>query len=265
MSIGLSSYNFKEHVATDIPSSGLFIEPRNLETQQHVNKISNWTKQNKMVLNKEKSKAMIFNFTHDYQFSTRILMEDKNIEQIQETKLLGVLINNKLNWDQNTKFLIQKANSKMRLLHKLVGFGIDKEDLKIIYILYIRSHLEQSCQVWHSSLTLENITDLERVQKNALKIILQEEYSNYAHALEVLGLESLFDRRESLCLSFAKKCTRSKNKQICSMFPLKNIEKSMNTRKTEEYHVNMAKTDRYKNSAIPHMQRLLNKNFHQNM
>ena len=161
---------------------------------------------------------------------------------------------------KNTKFLIQKANSKMRLLHKLVGFGIDKEDLKIIYILYIRSHLEQSCQVWHSSLTLENITDMERVQKNALKIILQEEYSNYAHALEVLGLESLFDRRESLCLSFAKKCTRSNNKQICSMFPLKNIEKSMNTRKTEEYHVNMAKTDRYKNSAIPHMQRLLNKN-----
>ena len=39
LSIGLSSFNFKEHVATDIPSSGLFIDPSNLETQQHVNKI----------------------------------------------------------------------------------------------------------------------------------------------------------------------------------------------------------------------------------
>ena len=38
------------------------------------------------------------------------------------------------------------------------------------------------------------------------------------------------------------------------MFPLKNIEYSMNTRKTEEYHVNMAKTDRHKNSAIPYVQ-----------
>ena len=79
-------------------------------------------------------------------------MEYTNIEQIQETKLLGVLINNKL-------------------------------------------HLEQSCQVWHSSLTLENITDMERVQKKALKIILQEKYFSYANALEVLGLESLFDWR----------------------------------------------------------------------
>ena len=84
---------------------------------------------------------MIFNFTHDYQFSTRILVEDKKIEQIQETILLGVLINNKLNWDQTTKFLVQKANSKMRLLHKLVGFGKDKT-LKSIYINYLRSHLE---------------------------------------------------------------------------------------------------------------------------
>ena len=114
-------------------------------------------------------------------------MEYTNIEQIQETKLLGVLINNKL-------------------------------------------HLEQSCQVWHSSLTLENITDMERVQKKALKIILQEKYFSYANALEVLGLESLFDRRQSPCLPFAKKCTRSNNKQISSMSPLNKLKKSMTTR-----------------------------------
>ena len=56
----------------------------------------------------------------------------------------------------------------MRILHKLVEFGIPREDLKTIYILYVRSHLEQSCQVWHSSLTLENLTDLERVQKKSI-------------------------------------------------------------------------------------------------
>ena len=71
----------------------------------------------------------------------------------------------------------------MRLLHKLVDFSVPTDDLKNIYILYIRSHLEQSCQVWHSSLNLENITDLERVKKNACRIILQEEYVSYANAL----------------------------------------------------------------------------------
>ena len=111
----------------------------------------------------------------------------------------------------------------MRLLHKLVSFGVPQQDLKMIYILYIRSHLEQSCQVWHSSLTLDNVTDLERVQKNALRIILQENYQSYSHALEVLALDSLYDSRVTLCLLFAKKCLKSKNSKVSStLCPEKN-------------------------------------------
>ena len=146
----------------------------------------------------------------------------------------------------------------MRLLHKLVDFSIPRNDLKTIYILYIRSQLEQSCQVWHSSLTLENLTDIERVQKNALKIILQDEYIDYQNALEIMDLESLYDRRENLCLSFAKKCTRSKNCHIRGIFPPNDQHPTVETRNPEKFHVNMARTGRYKKSAVSFMQRLLN-------
>ena len=87
-------------------------------------------------------------------------------------KLLGVIVNDTLSWDGNTSYLVKRANSRMGLLHKLVEFGVPQDDLTNIYVLYIRSILEQSSQVWHSSLTLENFQDLERVQKNAHKIIL---------------------------------------------------------------------------------------------
>ena len=40
LSIGISSYNFTQHVASDIPENGYFIHPGNLETQQHVQRIS---------------------------------------------------------------------------------------------------------------------------------------------------------------------------------------------------------------------------------
>ena len=129
-----------------------------------------------------------------------------------------------------------------------------------VYILYIRSHLEQSCQVWHSSLTLENLTDIERVQKNALKIILQGKYVSYTQALEVFKLQRLYCRREELCLSFARKCTKSKNTQVRALFPPNNAHSTVETQESEKYHVNMAKTGRYKKSAVPYMQRLLNKN-----
>ena len=255
LSIGLASGNFKLNVASDIPQNGYIIPNENLNTQDYLNKICDWTNENKMKLNKKKSKAMIFNFTKNYQFTSRTVMDDEVITVIKETKLLGVMINDSLNWDTNTTFLVKRANARMRLLHKLVDFGVPQEDLITIYILYVRSILEQSCQVWHSSLTLENFQDLERVQKNALKIILQQDYISYSNALDETGLTSLFERRSKLCLKFAK--ASLKHPEMSKMFPLNDAE-NLNTRFREKFKVTKANTERLKNSAIPFMQRLLN-------
>ena len=122
------------------------------------------------------------------------------------------------------------------------------------YILYIRSILEVSAVVWHSSLTLEDETALGRVQKTALKIILSDQYDGYEMALEKTGLATLKERRVDLCLSFAKKCTQ--NPKTADMFPLR--QSNVNTRNPEKYFVTPASTDRLAKSAIPYMQRLLN-------
>ena len=258
LSIGLSSYNFHGHVASDIPTNGYFIANENLKTQEYLKKISEWTSENKMALNKKKCQAMIFNFTRDYQFTSRTMIEDETVGLIKETKLLGVIVNDQLTWESNTHYLTTRANARMRLLHKLVSFSVPRDDLLNIYILYIRSILEQSCQVWHSSLTLDNFNNLERVQKNALKIILQDEYVSYSHALTISGLSPLFERRSNLCLRFAKSCVR--NNQTKDMFPLNPVVNtySLETRFREKYQVTHARTERLKNSSIPYMQRLLN-------
>ena len=110
--------------------------------------------------------------------------------------------------------------------------------------------------MWHSSLTLENSEDLERIQKNALKIILQDEYENYSHALALSGLKSLNERRKELCKRFAKACT--KNDQTRSMFPLNPNKYDVQTRNREKFKVTTCNTERLKKSAIPYMQSLLN-------
>ena len=71
----------------------------------------------------------------------------------------------------------------MQLLRKVASFGTPVDDLKDIYILFVRSILEQSATVWHSSITVENENDLERVKKSALKIILNEKYTSYQQGL----------------------------------------------------------------------------------
>ena len=159
-------------------------------------------------------------------------------------------------WKSNTSFIVKKAYKRMTLLQKLYEFHVPLEELLEIYILYIRSVLESSAVVWHSSLTQGQEMELERVQKVALRLILKEDYSGYSNSLAECSLESLNDRRNQLCLSFAKSCL--KNPKTCDMFPVNNQQ--IITRVTEKYHMTPAKTNRLANSAIPFMQRLLNSN-----
>ena len=57
------------------------------------------------------------------------------------------------------------------------------------------------------------------------------------------------------------KCT--KNEKTQEIFPKREKEHEMQARNEEKYHVQHAKTNRLKNSAIPYMQRLLNENLNQ--
>ena len=123
-------------------------------------------------------------------------------------------------------------------------------------MLQVRSKLDQSAVVWHSSITKKNSGDLERVQKSALKVILGEKYDKYKDALKLIGLDSLEERRENLCLKFAKQCLR--HDKLKGLFPRNKRRHHMDKRNCEKYKVKKAKTERYRKSAIPSMQRLLN-------
>ena len=53
--------------------------------------------------------------------------------------------------------------------------------------------------------TINQITRLERVQKRILRVIIGARYSTYDTVLDELKIESLSNRRKSLCLSFFQK------------------------------------------------------------
>ena len=96
----------------------------------------------------------------------------------------------------------------MVLLRKLISFGAPQGDLLLVYTTFVRSIIEQSSNVWHSGLTLEQHNDLERVQKTALKLILQDEYKSYENTLNILVFETLHDRREFFLSKFCKKMSK---------------------------------------------------------
>ena len=210
----------------------------------------------KMKINEKETKCMIFNYTKKYQFTTRLSINEQPIDVISSTRLLGTTVQDNLSWDLNTAELVKKGNARMELLRRVASFDPGIEDLKTIYTLYVRSILEHSATVWHSSLTEENKNDLERVQKTALKVILGDQYKSYENALNLLNFETLSDRREKLCLTFALRS--SKHPKMGKMFPLNDKTHNMGIRKQQKFKVQNAHTDRLKDSAIIYMQNLLN-------
>ena len=103
ISQGQSSFNFKSQVASDINiEHNKFLPQANFESQSHLDEISEWTKSKMIKLNSEKSKFLVINFTEKYQFSTRLNIENEILQQVKETRLLGVIVNDQLTWHSNT-------------------------------------------------------------------------------------------------------------------------------------------------------------------
>ena len=91
-----------------------------------------------MMLNAKKTKSMQFNFSRNLHFKTDLLLGNQKIENVQEIKLLGLILTSDLCWDKNTDYLVKDANKRMLMLHAASKFTSDKQVLKQIY--YRRGH-----------------------------------------------------------------------------------------------------------------------------
>ena len=112
--------------------------------------------------------------------------------------------------------------------------------------------LNQNC-----SLTKKQSADIERVQKVAFSINLRgiTEESQYSHdmALVILGPEPLSIRGDKLCMNFAKMTLKSRHSD---MFKMKND--LYNTRHKSRFETTYCNTNRYYNSSLNYLTRLLN-------
>ena len=117
-----------------------------------------------LLLNEDKCNYMVFTRSKE-DFSTRLTVNNCILEQKSLSKILGLWISEDLSWDKNTQEMCRKASSRISLLTKLRYVGVSTEDLIDIYVLFIRSITEYCAVAWHSSMTVAQATDIERIQK----------------------------------------------------------------------------------------------------
>ena len=79
------------------PPHGQFVDPIDLKTLEHLNKINIWTEiQQTTISERKKNKSIIVNFTERFQFHTRLQIKNKNVEIVEKTKVMGTILTNAL-------------------------------------------------------------------------------------------------------------------------------------------------------------------------
>ena len=184
------------------------LKPEDSQVQEQLNELTAYAEQNEMKINQEKSKVMLFNTSYKNDFQPQLEIDGVLLEVVEKMKLLGVIITNDLKWKENTEYITKKAYSRMWLIRRLKQSGASISALLDIYTKHVRSVVEFASVVWHSSLTQENTTAIERVQKSAFAVILGSRYESYDGACELLSMKKLSNRRDTLALKFATKASK---------------------------------------------------------
>ena len=114
--------------------------------------------------------------------------------------------------------------------------------------------------VRHSTLTVQQKTDIENVQKLCIKIMLGPDYTDCDQAIKFTGLENLSIKREARCLKFGlKSLTQPVHCKLFPVNPHANVTSNQpSSSNRENFHVKWARTESYRMSALPHIQRMLN-------
>ena len=151
--------------------------------------------QHEMVINGDKTKAMLFNSARKWDFMPQIENgSGEYLEVIEELKILGVIVSTDMTWHSNTKYICSKGYSRMWMLRNLKGLGACIDELVDVYYKQCRSILELAVPAWNPALTNSESNQIERIQKTACAIILGEKYTSYRNALKCLNMKTLKSR-----------------------------------------------------------------------
>jgi hypothetical protein len=106
---------------------------------------------------------------------------------------LGVVLNNKLKWNDHIDQAVLKANSVIGMLKRSFKFW-NCRIFKQLYTSLVRPHLEYCSAVWNPHLK-KDIIKLEKVQRRATKLVPSIRDLPYEERLKKLDLLTLEERR----------------------------------------------------------------------
>ncbi|KAI8500176.1 hypothetical protein Bbelb_217420 [Branchiostoma belcheri] len=233
--------------------------------QADLGKLQEWSERMQMRFHPDKCKVLHLgkkNPRHEYTMSKADGTLHR-IECIEEEKDLGVLIDSKLSFSSHVQTQVNKANRVLGTIKHTFKY-LDEDSFMLLYKSLVRPHLEYATAVW-SPRTKRDRDLLERVQRRATKLVSSIAHLSYSERLAVLGLPTLYYRRQRTDVIQLFKIThgidmvRTNQCKLCNRMSLTRSS-ATNTRGHQyKYQVQLAKGQRsnfFYTRAIPAWNRL---------
>ena len=77
-----------------------------------------------------------------------------NLTVVESCKLLGVVLQSNLKWNENTDYICAKGYDRIWMIRRLKLLGATNDELVDVYNKQVRSVLEMAVAVWSPALTL---------------------------------------------------------------------------------------------------------------
>ena len=141
-----------------------------LSYKESVANFTSWCDQNKLLLNTDKTKELIIDFRNKKEPVIPLTINGTEIEQVSQYKYLGVIIDNKLNWEPQASAVFKKINKRMFFLRKLSSFNVDNTLLYLFYNSVIQSIVCFCIIAWGGNTLCKSSSKINRVIKRASRI-----------------------------------------------------------------------------------------------
>ena len=132
--------------------------------------IAEWLKVNKLSLNIKKTHFMCFSAKYKSRPGISLQIDGEAIAEVNKSKFLGVVIDNKLSWKDHISFVCRKVARGIGVIIKARKV-LHNESLKCLYYSFIYPYMIYCNPVWGSACKT-NIESLQVLQKRAVRIIL---------------------------------------------------------------------------------------------
>ena len=162
------------------------------QLQKDLHAMSIWSDIWLLSFHPEKLKKLAIS-RNEFQVERRYYVGENAVKNVKSEVDLGVCIDTDLNFDEQRKLSIGKANRMVGAIRRSFQF-LDAYTFVKLYKPMIRSHLENAVPVWFPYLE-KDIHEIEAVQKRATKMLAATKGLEYGDRLRFLKLPTLVYRR----------------------------------------------------------------------